>query len=518
MRVLELGLKNIGPFDEARVEFLSRDRATEPGVTLLTGMNGTGKTILLDAIRGFFGKPYGELERDIWRPGTAFEVEVVHSFHTNTDTAIVSHRSNELLPTRSFSFPAANLYSIPSWVANNEWPPPPWVVDFWRSQLATDHYHIQALTAFKHRELYQGSLQGTVSNADVTQLLCHLDYLRDSRDPGEKLVGEVLFALAEKIIKFSLLDGELIGIERLTFTPKVRQGGHEVPLGSISSGNAYLAQRMLSLLGRMYSLHVLRGGDPAEIHRTPGLLLIDEAENHLHPVWQKKFLPGIREIFPNLQIIAATHSPFILASVPDARVYVCHYDPASRRSLVTEETEAYQNKPVDEILASPAFDGTLPFGPEITELLRSRKEAIKANDGPKRLAIEGELERRNPTYFSYLTIDRQLNELGRPADGSARAGGAAANTSRKGGRVEPTLPRRLPGREEAAPAQRSLRPPRGSHRARANEPRQVLLLRAKNARERSRGRPSRRSRRAPRSGVHVVEPLSRVRAMQRTKG
>jgi AAA domain, putative AbiEii toxin, Type IV TA system len=289
----------------------------------------------------------------------------------------------------------------------------PWIVDFWRSQLATGPYRIQALETVNHRSLYEGSLQGNVSNTSVTQLLCHLDYLRDSREPREQALGQALYALAERIIKFSLLDGELIGIERITFTPKVRQGGHEVPLGNISSGNAYLARRMLSLLGRMYSLHVLRGGDPAEIHRTPGLLLIDEAENHLHPVWQKKFIPGIREIFPNLQIIAATHSPFILASVPDARVYVCHYDPELRRSVVREETEAYQNKPVDEILASPAFDGTLPFGPEITELLRSRKEAIKANDGPKRLAIEGELERRNPTYFSYLTVDHQLSELGK---------------------------------------------------------------------------------------------------------
>ena len=227
------------------------------------------------------------------------------------------------------------------------------------------------------------------------------------------LSGETLFALAEKIIKLSLLDGELVGIERITFTPKIRQGGHVVPLGNISSGNAYLAQRLLSLLGRMYSLHVLRGGDPAAIQQTPGLLLIDEAENHLHPIWQKTFLPGIRELFPNLQIIAATHSPFILASVPDARVYVCHYDQEARRSVVTEETAAYQNKPVDEILASPAFDGTLPFGPEVSDLLRRRKDAIAANDGAERLAIEEELARRNPTYFSYLDIERDLDALGK---------------------------------------------------------------------------------------------------------
>lgn len=412
MRILELGLKNVGPFDEARVEFLPRERATEPGVTLLTGMNGTGKTILLDAIRFFFGRPYRRLERDIDRPGEPFELDVTHSFHADDATDIVQHTVTLDESHSSVSGVDDELWNLPDYVAQGV-RPPPWIVDFWKSQLATDAYQIKALETVKHRGLYQGALQGKVSNAAVTQLLCHLDYLRDSREPGEKSLGEQMYALAEKIIAFSLLEGELVGISRVNFTPKVRQGGHVVPLGSISSGNAYLAQRMLSLLGRMYSLHMLRGGDPADIPRTPGLLLIDEAENHLHPVWQKKFIPGIRGIFPNLQIIAATHSPFILASVSDARVYVCHYDPESRRSVVTEETEAYQNKPVDEILASPAFDGTPPFGPEVTELLRRRKDAIAANDSEMRLVVERELVERNPTYFSYLDIERDLDALGK---------------------------------------------------------------------------------------------------------
>lgn len=413
MRVLELGLKNIGPFDEARVEFLSSDRATEPGVTLLTGLNGTGKTILLDAIRGAFGQHYVELEREIWRPQTAFAIEITHSFHANDDLAVVKHLIRERLSPRAFVIPDANLSFLPVGVPSSGWRPPPWVVDFWTPQLAAGHHHISALAAVEHAQLYYGALQGNISNADAAQLLCHLDYLRDSRAPPERLLGEGLFALAERIIEFSLPAGELVGIERATFTPKVRQGGHEVSLENVGGGAAHLARRLLSLLGRMYSLHVLRGGDPAEVHRTPGLLLIDEAEGHLHPARQKTLLPGIRAIFPNLQIIATTHSPFVVASAPDARVYACHYDPTSRRSVVTEEAGAYQNKPVDEILASPAFDGTLPFGPEITELLRSHKRAIAANDEPRRLALEEELERRNPTYFSYFGIERKLAALGR---------------------------------------------------------------------------------------------------------
>jgi predicted ATP-binding protein involved in virulence len=44
----------------------------------------------------------------------------------------------------------------------------------------------------------------------------------------------------------------------------------------------------------------------------PGILLIDEIELHLHPRWQQTVIPNLRAVFPNTQIIAATHSPLVL--------------------------------------------------------------------------------------------------------------------------------------------------------------------------------------------------------------
>ncbi|MDO9020646.1 MAG: AAA family ATPase [Deltaproteobacteria bacterium] len=411
MRLYSLKLENIGPFDEAEVEFLA-EGDTSPGVTLLTGMNGTGKTIVLDAIRAFFGAHFAHLEREIWRQDSPFVVEVRHSFQSTDSGVVTQTRCESAGDARTFARGAlGSPYNLPLEVANGGLRPPPWVVDFWRSQLANDDPRIHSLTSVNHRALYQGALQGVVTNASVTHLLCHFDYLRDSRNPAERATGQALYALAEKIIRFSLLDGELVDIERSTFTPRARQGGHVVPLASISSGNAYLVQRMISLLGRMYSLHMLRESDPVTLHEAPGLLLIDEAENHLHPAWQKRFLPGVRDIFPNLQIIAATHSPFVLASVPDARVYVCHYDPATRRTSVREETASYQNKPVDEILLSPAFDETAPFNREISDLLDARRAAIAAKDDVRRREVEGQLTALNPTYFGYLDLDREIEAL-----------------------------------------------------------------------------------------------------------
>ncbi len=413
MRIYALDLKNIGPFDEAHIEF-SEVSDPSPGVTLLTGRNGTGKTIVLDAIRAFFGPQYGALECSITRRGDPpFHIDVTLDFDAAETSQVRTVRLDRQDAKGHIHSDLGGLNSLPRWMEQTGGRPPPWVVDFWRSQVAFGEARIASLSAIEHRLLYTSALQGHVDGAHVTLLLCHFDYLRDSRNPRERATGEALYALAEKILRFALLDGELVGVERLTFTPVVRQGGHEVPLANVSSGNAYLVQRMISLLGRMYSLHVLRETDPATIHEAPGLLLIDEAENQFHPEWQKRFLPGVREVFPNLQIIATTHSPFVLASAPDARVYVCHYDPATRRTTVREETAAYQNKPVDEILASSAFDHTQPFGPEISALLTARREAAAEGDVPRREEVERRLVALNPTYFGYLDLDRKLEALRR---------------------------------------------------------------------------------------------------------
>ena len=52
-----------------------------------------------------------------------------------------------------------------------------------------------------------------------------------------------------------------------------------------------------------------------------GIVLIDEPEDHLHLDMQKKMLPFLTKMFPKLQFIVATHSPFILTSLPNAVIY-----------------------------------------------------------------------------------------------------------------------------------------------------------------------------------------------------
>ena len=60
MRLKQLTLQNIGPFIEAEMDVT--DAGEQPAlVVLITGENGTGKSIILDAIRGMFGPNYAQL-------------------------------------------------------------------------------------------------------------------------------------------------------------------------------------------------------------------------------------------------------------------------------------------------------------------------------------------------------------------------------------------------------------------------------------------------------------------------
>lgn len=48
---------------------------------------------------------------------------------------------------------------------------------------------------------------------------------------------------------------------------------------------------------------------------TQGIVLIDEVDIHLHPVWQQKVIPSLQKTFSKIQFIVTTHSPQVLTTV-----------------------------------------------------------------------------------------------------------------------------------------------------------------------------------------------------------
>ncbi|MFZ3172179.1 MAG: AAA family ATPase [Carboxydocellales bacterium] len=56
------------------------------------------------------------------------------------------------------------------------------------------------------------------------------------------------------------------------------------------------------------------------IAETTGVVLIDELDLHLHPKWQRVVVNDLKKIFPKVQFIATTHSPFIIQSLEDGEL------------------------------------------------------------------------------------------------------------------------------------------------------------------------------------------------------
>ncbi len=93
-----------------------------------------------------------------------------------------------------------------------------------------------------------------------------------------------------------------------------------------------------------------------------GIVLIDELDIHLHPVWQRAIPVSLRRLFPNIQFIVATHSPIIAAGAgADALSYRFLFEEGKMTAKLVNDV-AFMH--VDKILQSPAFGLVSPYSVE----------------------------------------------------------------------------------------------------------------------------------------------------------
>jgi len=53
-----------------------------------------------------------------------------------------------------------------------------------------------------------------------------------------------------------------------------------------------------------------------------GIVLVDEIDLHLHPSWQREVIPCLIKTFPNIQFITTTHSPQVLSNVQSDSIFI----------------------------------------------------------------------------------------------------------------------------------------------------------------------------------------------------
>ena len=93
----------------------------------------------------------------------------------------------------------------------------------------------------------------------------------------------------------------------------VFEGGLRCPFRLLSDGQRTMAALAADIAMRCALLNPHLNGQASR--ETPGVVLIDELDLHLHPLWQRRVVGDLRRTFPNIQFIASSHSPFIIQSM-----------------------------------------------------------------------------------------------------------------------------------------------------------------------------------------------------------
>ena len=96
----------------------------------------------------------------------------------------------------------------------------------------------------------------------------------------------------------------------------VMDGREPFDFNTLSSGYAAILDIVVDLIIRMEK-QLNRSFD----FTIPGIVLIDEIETHLHLELQKNIMKLLTTVFPNIQFIVSSHSPFILNSLDDVIIY-----------------------------------------------------------------------------------------------------------------------------------------------------------------------------------------------------
>jgi predicted ATP-binding protein involved in virulence len=102
-----------------------------------------------------------------------------------------------------------------------------------------------------------------------------------------------------------------------------------------------------------------------------GIVLIDEIDLHLHPAWQRMVIPRLIETFPNLQFVVSTHSPQVIGEVEPHCLRLLQTDKENRITVV-EPPQSWgltSNDILDELMKPADTQATLTRNSEVEQQL-----------------------------------------------------------------------------------------------------------------------------------------------------
>jgi predicted ATP-binding protein involved in virulence len=404
MKIKSLELSSFRCFNKLCIDFDER-------LTILVGINGSGKTAILDALASIL-RPIADyfstkkienpqlkitdipinkseiglqviLEADIADNKLNFEtvfaktkLNDIHLPLINIYTTYFENMTRELYHNVINSSLIYGLPILIYYMSKRIVPEKYSIID----QNLSINYLTAYQNAFSPEIDFQNSLSWFAAQ-DAHEARIVRDKDSNYRMPELEAVRQAIVKALGDYESPSIYESELIVFKKET------KEAHT--LTQLSDGYRTMLALIMDLARRMAvaNKHVTWKDNKTALH-SPAIVLIDEIELHLHPSWQQTVLPGLMEIFPNTQFIVTTHSPQVLTSID------------SRYIRILQDGEAYTfEEPTEGAESSHLLERVLGVDPRPQNLepvrkLKEYEKLVYAEkwDSPEAIRLQEDLE------------------------------------------------------------------------------------------------------------------------------
>jgi predicted ATP-binding protein involved in virulence len=354
---------------------------TEP--TVLIGINGVGKSSILDCLAILLSHLTGLIQDPILYEGSAIEPdraderkeirryfnelditnghkethnEIKISLDSQEVTWSLTEARNGIKPDKLSQLKDLHIISLRK---RNEWEIKP---DEANLPLPV-YYHVnrefcddipqETLTAhsFRQLEAYDQALTGArISFKSFLKWFKDLEDVenelrRDDTDHRDHELEAIRQAIS------SLLPGFWnLRVRRSPLRMTVTKQEQELIIDQLSDGE----KGLLAMAGDLARRLAIANPSLSDPLQGSGVVLIDEIELHLHPKWQREIIPALTRTFPNCQFIVTTHSPQVISQVKPEGIYILERTDAGIVAMRPESSYGRDsNRILEDLMDTP---------------------------------------------------------------------------------------------------------------------------------------------------------------------
>lgn len=324
MRLTNLNLNTFKGFESCDLNIDGRS-------TIIFGVNGTGKTSILEAVNYLCwnwlyrlnpaqGAAFKSLKASLVRTG-ASKLEISGKFEFDGKKFLLKKKYTKARPgkgavvsTHKKLYDAFVEHFISAYGGEDK--EIPIFVNYGTNRSVLD-------IPLRIRKKHDFSKWAALERANENELdyRTFFEWFRNQEDYEAEIIREkqdfsysdVPLQCVRTAVQAMLPEFDEFQVKRNPLRLAVKKNGREYSVDQLSDGE----KCTLALIGDLARRLALANQNSENPLEGSGIVLIDEIELHMHPAWQRKVLPLLCKTFPNIQFIVTTHSPQVLGEVSD---------------------------------------------------------------------------------------------------------------------------------------------------------------------------------------------------------